>query len=179
MLMKYQPLIIACAAIILLALPEITRAATQQTVEQWDIFEITLPGPSTGNPFVDVTLSAKFTRGDDSLTVPGFYDGDGTYKIRFSPSKPGDWKYLTTSNTTQLDAKSGSFTAVTATGENHGPVQIYKTFHFAYADGSPFFQVGTTCYAWTHQPDELEEQTLKTLADSPFNKLRMCGIPFG
>ena len=25
-------------------------------------------------------------------------------------------------------------------------------FHFAYADGTPYFPFGTTCYAWTHQP---------------------------
>ncbi len=37
--------------------------------------------------------------------------------------------------------------------------------------------VGTTCYAWTHQGDELEEQTLKTLKTAPFNKLRMCVFP--
>ena len=38
-------------------------------------------------------------------------------------------------------------------------------------------QLGTTCYAWTSQDDELEEQTLKTLAASPFNKMRMCVFP--
>jgi hypothetical protein len=37
--------------------------------------------------------------------------------------------------------------------------------------------MGTTCYAWTHQGDELEEQTLATLKDSPFNKIRMCVFP--
>jgi hypothetical protein len=37
--------------------------------------------------------------------------------------------------------------------------------------------VGTTAYVWTHQGDELEEQTLRTLAESPFNKPRMCVFP--
>jgi hypothetical protein len=54
---------------------------------------------------------------------------------------------------------------------------VHKTFHFAYADGAPYFQVGTTCYAWTHQAEELQEQTLKTLAAAPFNKMRMCVFP--
>ena len=31
---------------------------TNQNVEQWDIFEITLPEPAAGNPFIDVQLSA-------------------------------------------------------------------------------------------------------------------------
>ena len=174
MLMKKLFLIVALGAVILAAFSRATcAAAAQQNVEQWDIFEATFPGPSAGNPFVDVTLAATFTCGTDTLTIPGFYDGDGTYKIRFSPPKTGDWKFLITSNSPQLDAKSGTLTAIKPTGDNHGPVQIYKTFHFAYADGAPFFQVGTTCYAWTHQPDDLEEQTLKTLSTSPFNKIRM------
>ena len=33
-------------------------------VEQWGVFQIILPGPTNGNPFVDVTLSARFTQGD-------------------------------------------------------------------------------------------------------------------
>jgi hypothetical protein len=37
--------------------------------------------------------------------------------------------------------------------------------------------LGTTCYAWTQQGDLLEEQTLETLAASPFNKIRMCVFP--
>jgi len=76
-----------------------------------------------------------------------------------------------------LDGKAGEFTATAPTGDNHGPVRVYKTFHFAYADGRSYFECGTTCYAWTHQPDDLEEQTLKTLATSPFNKIRMCIFP--
>ena len=62
---------------------------------------------------------------------------------------------------------------------NHGPVRVANTFHFAYADGTPYRQIGTTCYAWTHQGNKLEEQTLATLAASPFNKLRMCVFPEG
>jgi hypothetical protein len=37
--------------------------------------------------------------------------------------------------------------------------------------------IGTTAYAWTHQPEALQERTLATLAGSPFRKLRMCVFP--
>jgi hypothetical protein len=56
-------------------------------------------------------------------------------------------------------------------------VRVANTYHFAYADGTPYKQIGTTCYAWTHQGDRLEEQTLETLRNAPFNKLRMCVFP--
>ena len=54
--------------------------------EQWGQHEIVLKGPADGNPFLDVELSATFTQGDRSLKVAGFYDGNGTYRIRFMPS---------------------------------------------------------------------------------------------
>ncbi|MDP9175667.1 MAG: DUF5060 domain-containing protein [Planctomycetota bacterium] len=174
--MKAVILIFALAATTIFSLPNSSQAALHP-VEQWDVLDISLPGPTAGNPFINVTLSAQFTCGQDTLTVPGFYDGDGAYRIRFSPPEQGQWKYLTTSNSPQLQGKAGSFNVTAPTGSNHGPVLVHNTFHFAYADGTPYFQVGTTCYAWTHQPDDLEEQTLKTLADSPFNKIRMCIFP--
>ena len=59
----------------------------------------------------------------------------------------------------------------------HGPVRVRNTHHFAYADGTPYFPFGTTCYAWVHQGDALERQTLKTLRTSPFNRIRMCVFP--
>jgi hypothetical protein len=146
-------------------------------VEQWDVVEVTLSGPETGNPFVDVDLSATFTSGEDSQTVAGFYDGEGSYRVRFMPDNTGTWRYTTQSKTAVLDGKTGEFEAVAPTGDNHGPVRVHNKFHFAYADGTPYKQLGTTCYAWIHQGDELEEQTLETLADGPFNKLRMCVFP--
>jgi hypothetical protein len=151
--------------------------ASAPAVEQWEAYEITLPGPSEGNPFTDVTLSADFTSGSAELSVPGFYDGNGTYRIRFAPPSQGHWTYVTHSNSPQLDGKSGEVMAVAPSGENHGPVRVHETFHFIYADGTPYYPIGTTCYVWTHQPDDLEEQTLKTLAGSPFNKVRMCIFP--
>jgi hypothetical protein len=76
-----------------------------------------------------------------------------------------------------LDGKTGSFTAIPAQADHHGPVRVKDQYHFIYADGTPYRELGTTCYAWTCQPAALEEQTLKTLAASPFNKLRMCLFP--
>jgi hypothetical protein len=93
------------------------------------------------------------------------------------PDARGEWRYTTRSNRPGLDGKSGRFTATAPTAGNHGPVRVRNGFHFAYADGTPYFPVGTTCYAWTHQGDSLEEQTLVTLKAAPFNKLRMCVFP--
>ncbi|MBX6311659.1 MAG: DUF5060 domain-containing protein [Isosphaeraceae bacterium] len=149
----------------------------EEIVEQWGLFEVTLNGPATGNPFTEVDLSAQFSQGDRTITVPGFYDGEGIYRIRFMPEAQGAWQYRTKSRRPELDGKTGRLTVTPPAAGNHGPVRVRHTFHFAYADGTPYFPIGTTCYAWTHQGDALEEQTLATLKRAPFNKLRMCVFP--
>mgnify|MGYP000451115915 CR=1 FL=1 len=148
-----------------------------QAVERWGVFELNLQGPALGNPYLDVQLSAVFAQGQRRVTVPGFWDGAGTWKVRFSPPAQGQWRYQTASNVPELNGKGGVFTVTAPTRDNHGPVEVFNTFYLRYADGTPYHQFGTTCYAWVHQPRELQEQTLKTLATSPFNKIRFCVFP--
>jgi hypothetical protein len=136
-----------------------------------------LNGPAVGNPFTEVELSARFTWEGRSTQAAGFYDGDGVYKIRFMPETEGEWRYVTISNRTELNGKTGTFAVTTPSKRNHGPVRVRNTYHFAYADGTPYFQLGTTAYSWIHRSDAQEEQTLKTLAAAPFNKIRMCVFP--
>ena len=151
--------------------------AAQSPVEQWGIFELALNGPTNGNPFVDVGFSARVTQGDTTIEANGFYDGAGIYRVRFMPSKPGEWQYATESNAAELNGKTGRFQAAAPSRNNHGPVRVAHTFHFAYADGTPYKELGTTCYAWVHQDESLQEQTLQTLATAPFNKVRFCVFP--
>ncbi|MEA3188187.1 MAG: hypothetical protein QOD99_2017 [Chthoniobacter sp.] len=171
--MKFTPALY-CAFTFLLAL---ARAALAENTEQWGVYEVALKGPGDGNPFLDVRLSATFTDGTHSHEVEGFYDGDGMYRVRFMPEAAGEWRYETTSNRWPLTGKTGTFSVTAASPKNHGPVRVHNTYHFAYADGTPFRQIGTTSYSWCHQSDALEEQTLKTLAGAPFNKIRMCVLP--
>ncbi len=57
-------------------------------VEQYTVFELELKGPSGGNPFVDVQLSAEFKIMNRTYYCDGFYDGTGIYKVRFMPDEP-------------------------------------------------------------------------------------------
>lgn len=151
--------------------------SVDQSVERWDIFEVVLNGPREGNPFVDVQVGATFRHKHRAIAVDGFYDGDGIYRVRFMPDTVGEWQYTTISNVAELDGQSGSFTCIAPGPGNHGPVHVYNTFHFTYADGTPYISVGTTCYAWVHQTEQLQQQTLATLQSAPFNKMRMCVFP--
>jgi hypothetical protein len=146
-------------------------------VEQWGIFELSLEGPEDANPFLDVRLSARFRHGNRVVEPDGFYDGGGTYRVRFMPDTLGAWSFETRSNRDELDGVTGEFVCTEPSPDNHGPVRVHDKHHFSYADGTPHVPVGTTCYVWTHQGDELEEETLNTLRHAPFNKLRMCVFP--
>jgi hypothetical protein len=145
--------------------------------EKWGVYEIHLEGPAAGNPYTEVRLGAHFRYRNRTVDADGFYDGGGVYRIRFMPDETGDWTWESFSETAALNAKHGAFTVTAPAAGNHGPVRVAHTSHFAYEDGRPYVPIGTTSYAWTHQGDALEEETLGTLRAAPFNKIRMCVFP--
>lgn len=150
---------------------------SNSTIERWGLFEAEFAGPSGGNPYLDVQFDAVFKVKEREVRVPGFYDGDGIYRLRFMPETEGDWTFETRSQTPELDGQTGAFSCTAPSKGNHGPVRVRNQFHFAYADGTPFLSFGTTCYAWTHQPLEMQAQTLATLEKTGFNKIRMGIFP--
>ncbi|WP_114560704.1 DUF5605 domain-containing protein [Desertihabitans aurantiacus] len=148
----------------------------EQHVEQWGVFEAAVSGPDTGNPFVDVTLTAVFRLGHRSCAVEGFYDGDGRYLVRFMPDRCGEWSYEISGLDLPDDERTGSFTCVPPAPGNHGPVRVSGPA-FRHEDGTRYTPFGTTCYVWSYQPEDVRQRTLRTLAGSPFNKIRMCVFP--
>ncbi|TVQ22932.1 MAG: DUF5060 domain-containing protein [Spirochaetaceae bacterium] len=151
--------------------------AGSQTVKVWDFIELEWKGPTARNPFTEVKFGATFTTGNRTVRVGGFYDGAGSYKVRFMPDTAGEWRFETYSTVTALTGKAGSITALDPDSSVHGPVQVHTPYSFQYADGAPFFPVGTTCYAWTHQSTKLQDKTVSILKTGPFNKIRMCVFP--
>jgi hypothetical protein len=151
-------------------------------IEQWELFEVSfgtsVESKTEINPFRDVRCGAPFTHESGAVVqTTGFYDGNGIYKIRFMPDLIGFWSYRITGDAPEFNQQTSELRCVPATGANHGMVRVKSQFHFAYADGRPYYPFGTTAYAWIHQPVELRETTLKTLKAGPFNKLRMCLFP--
>lgn len=151
-------------------------AAGSAQVERWGLHEIVLAASGVAHPF-DTVLEAVFVQGDRSLTVPGFHDGDDRWRVRFSPPEVGEWRWQTRSDQAALNGVEGVVSVAAATRANHGPVGVVDTYHFAHADGTPFRQVGTTSYGWTHQPEAKRRETLASLKAAPFNKIRMLVFP--
>ena len=152
---------------------------TGTNVEQWSVFEISLPGSSAGNPFREVALTAEFSFEHRTVNVVGFYDGAGMYRVRFMPDTVGVWSYITHSSAKELNGHRGTFRSTAPSTSNHGPVQVAHQFHFQYADGTPYFPFGTTTYSYLFMTAPYDEQTIEALKGSPFNKVRVCVLPKG
>ncbi len=147
-------------------------------VERWGVEEVTLHSQrSYGNPFLDVSVQGRFRSQGKDVTADGFYDGGGAWKIRFMPDAEGTWTFTTLSADPELSGKSGTFVVEKPSAGNHGPVGVRNQYHFGYADGSPYFLLGTTLYNWLNRNPALELRTLSTLSRNPFNKVRFLVFP--
>jgi hypothetical protein len=140
--------------------------------------------PHLPNPYM-LDIAAHFEHEGSTTRMNGFYDGNGVFKVRFSPSIQGKWAFWTVSSTVdELHGHTGMVVVTHGTKKGCPSASPGKK-GFRYPDGTLYSPVGTTCYAWVHQdeagaggdPDELEENTLNALKTSPFNKLRMTGFP--
>lgn len=151
--------------------------AKSNSVEQWGVFEFETQGPASGNPFVEVRFGARFTLDHRTVEAAGFYDGNGVYKVRFSPDTVGGWNFATTSSVPELAGHTGRFDCITASAGNRGPVGTAHQFHFQYADGTPYFPFGTTCYSYAFIGEPLDQTTLENLKQAGFNKVRICLLP--
>jgi hypothetical protein len=124
---------------------------------QWQVSEIRLTAESDyADPFAfeRVRLMAVFRGpGNERLAVPGFWDGQRDWAVRFTPSAPGRWEYET-SFTDVADAglhgRRGTLDVRAATRETrlreHGGFVHASSNgrYLTYADGTPFFWLGDT-----------------------------------
>ncbi len=100
------------------------------------------------NAYTDLTATDTF-RGPDGGTneTPLFWDGEATWRVRFSPNAEGTWKWSVRSDRAGLREQSGSF--VCTPSEHAGGIRAMADYphHFEYQDGTPFFWLGDTQWA--------------------------------
>ena len=150
----------------------------EPTVQQWGLQELALHSRHPyNNPFQDVKVAAVFGCAGHTVKVDGFYDGDGTWKVRLMPTQRGSCTFKTSSLDTALSGVTGRFVVEAPRDGEHGPVHVAKTFHFDYADGTPYFLLGTTSYNWLNRDSSLQERTLAALRQTGFTKLRFGLFP--
>ncbi|MEL7120822.1 MAG: DUF5060 domain-containing protein [Bacteroidota bacterium] len=76
----------------------------------------------------------------EEMKVPGFYNGDNQWILRFSSNTTGEWKFSTYSEIKALNGKKGSIEITRSRNDKHGAIQISKnnTKKFSYEDGTPY-----------------------------------------
>lgn len=133
----------------------------QWTAEQWRTVDIPVKSSKEyRNPFEDVDVFGEFSGPEgQKLKLLAFWDGDGTWIIRFAPTAQGEWSYeISSTDPENADFQgSGSVSCVPYTGElamyQHGFLKVSedKTY-LEHADGTPFFWLGDT--HWTFVTEE-------------------------
>ena len=144
--------------------------STETEIEQYHVCEIRLhSGTTHENPFnVDVSAAIRGPE-ERELDVPGFYDGDGVWKIRFSPDAIGDWLWSTTSGDPKLNDQAGRLKCVPNTHPQiHGGLMIDKDHprHFIYQDGTRYFLMGYECdWLWALDLGKPDTHHLEAFVD--------------
>lgn len=133
------------------------------------------------DPYRDLDLAATFTGpGGQELTMPGFWDGGDTWRVRFAPPAPGVWSYVTSSTDTS-DAGLHDRTGEVVVGAYTGAQGIYTrgflqrgdgARYLEYRDGTPFFWAaethtfGLSREQWSSSTDPSVSSQFRSMVDA-------------
>lgn len=163
--------------VIMFQLPAFCQSVS---LSKWQVTDLAFQA-SSSQPF-DVSFGAVFTGPDNQkMNVPGFYNGNNDWVIRFSSSVPGKWQYTTYSSMPKLSGKTGKVVvADKAPQGEHGAIVIDPKHpqQFMYEDGTPYFLMAFELdwlFAMDYGKPELTtaNQLLQTIKKNGFNQVVM------
>lgn len=125
---------------------------------------------SMDNPFYKEVIGAVSGPRGCTMSIPGFYKGDGIWCVRFSARYVGDWKITILSSIPALSGTHFTVQAIAQSNPNvHGLLQLdpEDKHHFRYEDGTPYFLLGYEMN-WLWAIDQISDDTkhLETLMDN-------------
>lgn len=126
----------------------------------WQAIELTFTAQSRpANTFRDMVLWVEFNgpRGE-RLTLPGFWDGENIWKVRFAPTSVGEWKWQSFASdlsdrglhgqTGRILVSDWSPAEVEQNPHRRGFVRVAPNGrYFTWGDGTPFYWLGDTLWA--------------------------------
>ena len=124
--------------------------------EQWRQIILSFESKKTyDNPFLDVSIWSIFT-GPSGRRIrrEAYWDGGNTYRIAFAPTETGMWSYrLEAPEETGLSGVQGTIECIPYEGDlaiyRHGFLKVHPSGRYlTYADGTPFFWLGDTHWAF-------------------------------
>lgn len=122
-----------------------TETMAYRSVGEWTLHS----GRAYKEPFADVAVDVAFTAPSGRVvTMPAFYDGAGTWRVRFSPGEVGAWRYTVTARPgdPELDGAGGAFNVAGA--ETPGFIKATPDVGWGFTTeaGEPVFLMGDTTY---------------------------------
>lgn len=128
------------------------------------------------NPFKDAALIGDFIAPSGKrVMVEGFHCGEDLWKLRFVPDEEGEWRYLLRGEGVALFVE-GTLQAIAPRVAGFIGIHPDNPYAFAYADKTPFFPMGDTCYGLHDDSPitpELRREYLETRRKQNFNFVRM------
>ena len=158
------------------------KAVQPVSARQWDVVDIRFDVNDVPQQPEDVEFSASFEHESGRrLDVPGFFDGEGVYVIRYTPPLAGDWKYRTHSAVKELDQLDGQLIAGAARAGRRGGIKIdpESATRFRYENGDSYYPIAFES-DWlfaldAENPDDIPvtRKFVDTLAANGFNQVVM------
>lgn len=163
----------------------IWHPSSGESVPVWQKLELVFKSDCMyDNPIYDMEdFHAEFiSPSGRKRVVNGFWAGGLKWLIRFMPDETGTWTYLTRAADEEnegLDGVSGSFECTSPESEldiyRRGCLMLEKgSYHFSYADGTPFFWLA--CTAWNgglKSTSEEWEKYLEQRASLGYNVIQL------
>ncbi len=140
--------------------------AAEQTrsAEAWRVVELSFESEKTyADPFADVTLDLQLLGNGRLYTVPGFWDGGSTWRVRFVCPAAGTWQCKTVCSDTANAALHGR-TAQVECAAYRGDLAVYRhgfvttrygEKYLTYDDGTPFYYLGDTHWQLSQETPDM------------------------
>ncbi len=154
-----------------------------QEAETWQVVDLPFSASESAERPFDVTFGATWLHEDGEVrVVPGFFDGDGRWMLRFAPGRSGRWTFRTFSTLPSLEGKTGELrVADSVKSGRRGPIAIdpKNPRRFVHADGAPYFALSFEldwlfALDWDN-PDDIPKtrSIVGHVADNGFNQVVM------
>jgi hypothetical protein len=115
------------------------------TTTQWQVTDIEFSTRNVpSNPFEVIFGAILEHEEGERMEIPGFYNGEKNWILRFCPPREGTWAYTTYSSIESLTGQTGTVVAGPNPKTNeHGPLTISaeNKRKLVYADGTPCFML--------------------------------------
>jgi len=114
---------------------------TDLAIEKFEVVDVVFEIKDVIQKPFSVDFGAIFTGPTgEEMKVPGFYNGERQWVLRFSSNTAGRWKFTTYADVKALDGRKGQIEVVKGNSHKYGAIKICDNNgrKFCYEDGTPY-----------------------------------------